>query len=94
MIKVRSVRASQSHKANWYQCSHAELEQKLSKKEVMEMLHGLKNGISSVSNQTCMIAQGLECFGMVSLRDSYQNWLKLEKPLAAVQFNWIEFVKN
>ncbi len=33
MIKVRSVRASKSQKANWYQCSHAELEQKLSKKK-------------------------------------------------------------
>ncbi|EOX4130070.1 hypothetical protein ACPF4J_003212 [Vibrio cholerae] len=93
MIKVRSVSASQSHNANWYQCSHVELEQKLSKKEVMEMLDGLKNGISSVSNQTCMIAQGLECFGMVSLRDSYQNWLKLGKPIAAVQFHWIEFAE-
>lgn len=87
----RSVKASRTHVAKWFDCTHDEAVRHFGAVVMNNLVSGIRNGVTSTSNESERISSGSNEFVTVTLSISYLQWLKLEKPLSKLIFQIVRF---
>jgi hypothetical protein len=87
----RKVKASRTHVAMWFDCTHDEAVRHFGVVVMNNLVSGIGNGLTSTSNQSERISNGSNEFVTVTLTISYLQWLKLEKPLSKLIFQVVCF---
>lgn len=90
MKLLRTVQASNSHSADWYECSRGELVTRFGSSTVDKLVTSLGNGKESVSNYSAQTAKGEPKSCEVQLTTDYPTWTSLAKPAAALRFFLVE----
>lgn len=87
----RTVKASRTHAAKWFDCTHDEAVRHFGADVINNLMLGIGNGVTSTSNESERISNGSNEFVTVTLTVSYLQWLKLEKPLSKLIFQIVRF---
>ncbi|AZS26376.1 hypothetical protein [Vibrio anguillarum] len=85
----RTVKASSSHNAHWFDAKKDELVQLYGDKSIELLIADIRNGVPSTNN----LKVERDHFGVVLLNMKYSEWFLLGKPESALSFEMVRFEK-